>query len=242
MRKMIDKLIILNQLDKIYVINDEGLNLFSLNDNLIKNKLIFAGYIKALHDLAIEISGEALSCFEFGNVHFEIYNCESQNLLFIGGCDINYNNEETLRELRQVSELFCKTYSAILQNFNGDTSYFRDFGINLISLSELKKIAKILGVNYSEDNNLLLRIINQIKYVQLFLKKDLEVIFKMDRLERLFREIRREVDILGEGAHLNDAHLYVGRYDQYYAHLTFEGEYSKIVHIELDFSESKYKK
>lgn len=158
--------VVLYNLKKIYIINNAGLCLASWNDTFIKNKPIFAGYVRALHDLGIETSGKTLSSFTLGKDHFIIYSCESQKLLILGECNSNHHKERALKELQEVSELFCTNYSSILPYFNGDTSHFQDFEMNLIAPSEVENIINVFGIKCSIDNETLLRILYHTKSFQ----------------------------------------------------------------------------
>lgn len=125
----------------IWIVEDSGIVLFHRVFNEKVDVTLFGGLLTALNSFAEEITSGGLSNFELAGKKF--YLLKNKNYLFIANASNKYNFKKVKIELSAIIQRFFESYSdVLLNNWNGDTSIFNNFEIEIESSLEgvIKKL------------------------------------------------------------------------------------------------------
>ena len=117
-------------LQDIWIVEDSGIVLFHRVFDEKVDVTLFGGLLTALNSFAEEITTEGLSNFELAGKRF--YILKKKNYLFIANASNKYTFKKVKIELDGIMQKFFEVYSdTLLNNWNGDTSYFNNFELKI---------------------------------------------------------------------------------------------------------------
>jgi hypothetical protein len=113
-------------LQDIWIVEDSGIVLFHRVFDEKVDATLFGGLLTALNSFAEEITTGGLSNFELAGKRF--YLLKQKNYLFIANASNKYTFKKVKIELDGIMQKFFELYSdTLLNNWNGDTSLFKNF-------------------------------------------------------------------------------------------------------------------
>ena len=113
-------------LQDIWIVEDSGIVLFHRVFDEKVDATLFGGLLTALNSFAEEITPGGLYNFELADKKF--YILKNKNYLFIANASNKHNYKKVKIELHAIIKKFFELYSDILlDNWNGDTSLFKNF-------------------------------------------------------------------------------------------------------------------
>ncbi len=113
-------------LQDIWIVEDSGIVLFHRVYDEKVDATLFGGLLTALNSFAEEITTGGLSNFELAKKKF--YILKYKNYLFIANASNKHNYKKVKIELDTIIQKFFELYSdVLLDNWNGDTSLFKNF-------------------------------------------------------------------------------------------------------------------
>ncbi len=115
-----------NVLQDIWVLSESGLVLFHRVFDEKMDEQLFGALMSALNSFAEELSKGGLSNFELSNKRFTIL--KQYNLIFIATSNSKVKHKKIENELDFIAQKFYSQYFLILENWDGEISYFSHFG------------------------------------------------------------------------------------------------------------------
>ena len=112
----------------IWVLATSGVTLYSrVLDTEKINPQLFGALMSALNTFAEKLSNGGISNLEMSNMKFVIV--RRRDYLFVGTAANKVKEKKIVEELKIISDKFFEVYSSeILLNWDGDITYFSNFG------------------------------------------------------------------------------------------------------------------
>lgn len=97
-------------LNEFYIITNSGACIYSRSQQSEIDQTLFAGFLTALNSFSKEMSADGINAFSIGKFKYVISSAEE--ILFIGRADIKAKNEDVLKIIKEMQDIFFQNFSA----------------------------------------------------------------------------------------------------------------------------------
>ncbi|MBD3230202.1 MAG: hypothetical protein GF329_18635 [Candidatus Lokiarchaeota archaeon] len=117
-------------IEEIWIINPSGVTIFNLSEGEKVDPQLIGGFFSAINSFIQQLGEKNLKTLILGRSKMTILQ-GFKKLLFIARSKKDAKNKKILKMLNFVEEEFKKKYNDILDDWDGDTEIFLDFGKNI---------------------------------------------------------------------------------------------------------------
>ncbi|HEY0088377.1 MAG TPA: hypothetical protein VGB37_06015 [Candidatus Lokiarchaeia archaeon] len=114
-----------NVIRDFWILSKSGLTIYHHQFTKQLDEQIIGGFLFAIEKFGEKIAQSELKSFEFKSIKFILI--KEKDILFIANYAKHVKDEKIIDELKRVSNIFFKSYSNIIDNWNGDLNVFADF-------------------------------------------------------------------------------------------------------------------
>ncbi len=131
-----------NVIDDLWVVNNDGIVLFSSDEHGFDNNL-FGAFLSAINMFVKEFSNDMLRNFEISDKQYILM--KEQNLLFVASASNNVSDKSIKNQMNQIIERFLELYpQEFFKTWNYDTNEFDKFELEFETLPT-NDLEKFLG-------------------------------------------------------------------------------------------------
>ena len=131
-----------NVIDDLWVVNNDGIVLFSSDEHGFDNNL-FGAFLSAINMFVKEFSNDMLRNFEISDKQYVLI--KEQNLLFVASASNNVSDKSIKNQMNQIIERFLELYpQEFFKTWNYDTNEFDKFELEFETLPT-NDLEKFLG-------------------------------------------------------------------------------------------------
>lgn len=117
----------MRDISEIWIIDSSGITLFNLSKEENVQATLIGGFFSALQSFVKELGEKELKSIMLGSSKFMIYQGIG-GYLFISRSQNDVKSKKIEEHLKLVEAKFLEMYHDKLDNWNGNTDYFRNFG------------------------------------------------------------------------------------------------------------------
>ncbi len=114
-------------ISEIWIIDPSGITLFNLSKEASVDAILIGGFFSAIQNFISEIGESELKSLVLGSSKIMIYHGD-KDYLFISRSDLKSKEKKIINYLKLVESKFIELYGQLLINWNGDTTFFNNFG------------------------------------------------------------------------------------------------------------------
>jgi len=131
-----------NVIDDLWVVNNDGIVLFSSDEHGFDDNL-FGAFLSAINMFVKEFSNDMLRNFEISDKQYVLM--KEQNLMFVASASNNVSDKSIKNQMNQIIERFLELYpQEFFKTWNYDTNEFDKFELEFETLPT-NDLEKFLG-------------------------------------------------------------------------------------------------
>ena len=121
-----------NVIDDLWVVNNDGIVLFSSDEHGFDDNL-FGAFLSAINMFVKEFSNDMLRNFEISDKQYVLM--KEQNLMFVASASNNVSDKSIKNQMNQIIERFLELYpQEFFKTWNYDTNEFDKFELEIETL------------------------------------------------------------------------------------------------------------